>query len=448
MKRTLIAAAAILTVQFAFAQGSTKTPDAAQKALTKADAKVEKAEAAFASNPKKTVKSTVYLDQAKAYLDAYDAPCGDCWTLQTRTAMRLVPIGKPLSEKVVEIEGETYSVDVCEYADFYYVNDMLQIADITKPVAENALETALEACVKAYGVDDGSKTQDIQNYLSRIADDYYNEAVTKHNLGDETLASDLFLKAAGARGTEPLSVVDSISFYNAAVCSIASGDDARAIELYKHCLEIGYEMDGEVYSSIGRLLYKSDPDSEEAMSYLQTGLMKYPQSSCMGVLIDQLNQTDGSTDILFELLDKAISLEPTRGVFYYIKGNTYVRLKDYESAVAEYKKCIEIEPGYDFGYYGLGTGYATWSDAIMDEMNELPLNEYRKYDQLADQRLVILKSAVDPFEKVYEISADPSMRYVAAQYLKNIYYILQGSDSSYSDLYQKYDEIVKAGKEE
>ena len=68
MKRILFAAAAILSVQVAFAQ--VKSPEAAKAAVEKAVAATAKAENAFAANPKKVVKFGVYLAEAKAWLDA------------------------------------------------------------------------------------------------------------------------------------------------------------------------------------------------------------------------------------------------------------------------------------------------------------------------------------------------------------------------------------------
>lgn len=449
MKRILIAAVAILAAQVAFAQTSAKTPDAAKKSLQKAITAVQKAEAK-AEAKGKVVPFAVYLTEAKAYLDVYDAPTGGCLALGSRNFIQAVPVCKPNSTVEVVLEGQTFTKDICKYADLYYdVNGNIVFADVTNPLVDNVLDLALEACVKAAAGDEkGKKTKDIAKMITTIADNYYNEGIAKHTLGDVALASVCFEQAAKARATEPNAVVDSISFYNAAICASSAGDEKRALELFRNCLSIGYEAKGEIYSSIGRILYKQDPQSAEAMDILKSGIMKYPESSCLGVLIDQLNSTGGDTDVLFALLDQAISREPGRGVFYYIKGNTYVRLNDFEKAAAEYNKCIEVEPSYDFGYYGLGTAYATQSDAIMEEMNNLPLNDYKTYDKLADKRLEVLKLAVSPFETVYAQTADASMKYVAAQYLKNIYYILQGSDSTYTDSYKKYDEIVKAGKQE
>ena len=69
MKRIFIAAALVLAVQVAGAQ--TKSPAAAQKAITSAEA--------AASNAKKATKVATWLNLAKAYMDAYNAPVGNVW---------------------------------------------------------------------------------------------------------------------------------------------------------------------------------------------------------------------------------------------------------------------------------------------------------------------------------------------------------------------------------
>ena len=161
MKRILIALAVLLAVQVADAQ--TKTPEAAKKA-------VESAQAA-AENPKKSGKFVTWLKLASAYMDAYNAPTGNLFLNTPRVQLeQMMAIKKPVSVEQVELEGAPYMKE--DHGDKYLYFDaqgVLRIIEVTKPVCEDALASALEAYAKAAELDlKGSKTKDIKTAIEMI----------------------------------------------------------------------------------------------------------------------------------------------------------------------------------------------------------------------------------------------------------------------------------------
>ncbi|MDD6509537.1 MAG: tetratricopeptide repeat protein [Bacteroidales bacterium] len=450
MKRILFAAAAILSVQVAFAQ--VKSPEAAKAAVEKAVAATAKAENAFAANPKKVVKFGVYLAEAKAWLDAYNAPVGNAWVGADQNQLNLLMGSvKPLSSENVELGGTAYRKDIYKNCNYYFNgNGMLAMIEITNPVYEDALDKALAAYAKAGKADTkAQKTKDICLGISDVASKYVDEAYNCYTFGDLAKASIKFEKAVEAKATAPLSEVDSTSLYNAGFTAWLAGDNDRALNFFLKCREVGYFYeDGEVYSKLGDVLLKQGK-TQEGVEYLKEGFVKFPQSQ--SILINLINYylTSGeNTDELFVLLNKAKANDPKNASLWYVEGNTHAKLGHEEEAIAAYNEASKVDPKYEYGYVGMGVYFYEKMIAIAEEANALDYSKWREYDALIEKYYVAAEQAVEPFEKAYEISADNGLKYNVAQYLKDIYFRLRNKNEAYNVNYEKYDAIVKAGKAE
>lgn len=446
MKRIVIAALAILAVQVAGAQ--IKTPDAAKSAVAKAEAATEKAEAAFAANPKKVVKVTTYLAQAKAYADAYASAQGNGMLGMDKAQLSLILNEKPKATEEVVLNGETYVKDSFKNHDYYYRQNALAFIVITKPVVENALNKAIESYSKAYAADvKAQKTKDIKEGIENVGTRFWDEAINYYTLSDFAKAGAAFLACADAKATAPLSLIDSSAYFNAALMSYIAGDKNQALELYKKCYDLGYyNEDGEVYAKLGSILI-DEGKAKEGAEYLKEGFVKFPQSqSILLTLINYYISSGENTDELFELLAKAKQNDPTNASIYYVEGNTHAKLGHKDEAVASYKETIKVDPTYDFGYVGLGVFYYDQMIAVAEEANALDYSKWKEYDALMVKYYEAAEAAVEPFETVYAQTQAPDLKYNIAQYLRDIYFRLRNKDQKYTENYEVYNEVVKAGK--
>ncbi len=432
------------------ASAQVKSPSAAKAAVNKTEAAVAKAEAAYAANPKKVVKVTTYLAEAKAYMDAYSASQGNGMLNMDKSQLALVLNEKPVRSEEVVINGEPYVKDVFANHNYYYRQNVLQFIEITNPVVDGALVKAVEAYVKAYGADvKGQKTKDIVNGLTEIGAKYWDEAVNSYTLGNYEAAGQAFVNAADAKINAPLSEVDSSAYFNAALMAYISGAKEKAFDLYKKCYDLGYyNEDGEVYAKLGSILIE-DGKAAEGADYLKEGFVKFPQSQTILLnLINYYISSGENTDELFELLNKAKANDPGNASIYYVEGNTHAKLGHKEEAIAAYNQTIAVDPNYDFGYVGLGAFYYDQMIAVAEEANALDYSKWREYDALMVKYYENAEAAVEPFETVYAKSQSADLKYNIAQYLRDIYFRLRNKDAKYSDGYEKYNEIVKAGKAE
>ena len=438
MKRILIALAMLAAVQVADAQ--VKTPEVAGKAVAKAET--------AANDAKKATKVATWINLGKAYMDAYNAPAGSAWVGASRQELSLLMgAEKPQGEQHVELNGTPYIKVSYSNKDLYFnANGQLAIIDVTQPVYEDALAKAVEAYKKAAEVDPAlSKGKDIRAGLELISGRYINEAYNSYQFGDYAKASVLFEKAADAMETAPLSKMDTTAVYNAGFTAWISKDYPRAQKFFEKCLANNYYYEGgEVFAKLADV-YTNLGQKDSARDVLEKGFTQFPQSQ--SILIGLINfylESGQNTDRLFVLINEAKKNEPDNASLYYVEGNIYKELGQIEEAVKAYYRCADINPSYEFGYIGVGILY--YNQAI--ELQEKAANEFddKKYEALVAEFNKALKSAIEPFEKAYEVSKDNSIKVNIAEYLKNIYYRFSSEGQEYMDGYKKYDDVVKSGQ--
>ena len=438
MKRILIALAVLLAVQVADAQ--TKSPEAAKKA-------VESAEAA-SKDAKKATKVATWLKLASSYMDAYNAPVGSAWLGASKQELQLIMGNdRPVSVEEVVLGTDQLIKETYSNKEFYFSPaGQLVLINVTQPVVEDALGGALEAYKKAYEVDaKQSKTKDIVTGLSTIAQKYLDEGMNSYTFGDLVKASQLFEKAVEASATAPLSKVDTTALYNAGYTAWAVKDYERAKNFFEQCLAANYYYEGgEVYAKLGDV-YTNLGDAKKGAELLEQGFVKFPQSQSILIGLINYYMTSGeNADRLFVLIDEAKKNEPNNASLYYVEGNIYKELKNYEKAVESYMKCADINPEYEFGFIGAGILY--YERAV--ELSEQASNEFddKKYNALVEQFEQALLDALEPFEKAYNVTKDNTLKVSIAEYLKNIYYRNISKGAEYEAAYNKYNEVVKTGQ--
>ncbi|MCR5003453.1 MAG: hypothetical protein K5984_03705, partial [Bacteroidales bacterium] len=431
MKRILIVLAIFASVQVANAQVS--------KAVLSAKSAVESA-VKGTENEKKAAKASTWTKLGQAYLKAYDAPSANTMVGASKQELTLM-LGseKPSAVENVELGGVNYTKEIFADKNLYFSeNGQLQLVEVTAPAYEDALGEAIKAFNKSASLDDkGAEKKNISEGLSDIAKKYVELAYTEYSLGDIAGASKAFESAYEVSTSEFVSPVDTGSLYNAGFTAQAAGDLARAKGFFEKCLTYEYYgEDGAVYSKLAEIAEKQE-DKALSKDYLEKGFEKFPQSQ--GILVGLINYYVANKENpakLFELLDKAKENEPNNASIYYVEGNIHKELGERDAAVAAYQKCAEINPEYEYGFYGEGVLYYDEAVAIQTKaQDELDDN---KYQALVTDFEKALKSCLEPFEKAYSVSKDEALKLNCAFYLKNAYFRFRGESAEYQAAYDKY----------
>ena len=431
MKKLFFALALVCSLQLAYAQ---KPDEEMQKAVDKA--------LAAAQDAKKATKSGTWMNLGKAYMTAYNNPISNIAPGLDKATFGMMNKEQPISVSNVTVGGEAYEKMQLSHLDVYFNGaGLLAIVDVTKPsVPGDLLGEAGKAYVKAFEL--GAKDKDIAPKLKEIADAYYNDAFTAYSLGNMAKASDLFKGAYDWSTTAPNTEANIDAAYNSAFTALASKNYARAEEYYNICLSKDYTSEGNIYAALSEVSL-AKADTLTAKNYLATGLTKYPDNaSILTNLINLYLQTNEDPKKIVELLDEAKKAMPDNPSLYYVEGNIYAGIKDFDAATAAYNKGLEIDPKYDMAYYGLAQVALKKGEAIVEEMNALDVREWKKYDELNAQLIEVYKGAIEPFEKCYEVSSNPDVKAAAADFLKRLNFQLRNVDPKFQADYEKWNGIV------
>ena len=431
MKKLLFTLALVCSLQLAYAQ---KPDEEMQKAVDKA--------VAAAQDAKKATKSATWMNLGKAYMTAYNNPIANIAPGLDKATFSMMNKEQPASVSNVTLGGEAYEKMQLSHIDVYFNGaGLLAIVDVTKPSGPgDLLGEAGKAYVKAFEL--GAKDKDIAPKLKEISEAYYNDAFTAYSLGNMAKASDLFKGAYDWSTTAPNTEVNTDAAYNCAFTALAAKNYTRAEEYYNICLSKDYTSEGNIYAALSEVSL-AKADTLAAKNYLATGLTKYPDNaSILTSLINLYLQTNEDPKKIVELLDEAKKAMPDNPSLYYVEGNIYSGIKDFDAATAAYNKGLEIDPKYDMAYYGLAQVALKKGEALVEEMNALDVREWKKYDELNAQLVEVYKGAIEPFEKCYDVSSNPDVKAAAADFLKRLNFQLRNVDPKYQADYEKWNGIV------
>lgn len=440
MKKTFLALSLLLSATFAFAEVTYKTVADAEKGLAKAKSATEDA--------KKALKPATWISYADALVGAYNQPLHNVLVGTPANEMKMIlREQKILSTTNEKAAGSDYVVD--HYADkdlFYNAAGVLEFYVITKPAVEgNLLTDAQNALLKASELDvKASKKEEITKKMESIHDCMFNEALGYYYIGKYELAAKSFKEAVECYATPVLGKLDTMNCYHTALVSASAGDRATAIEYYSKCIENNYYQEGNVFSNLSAI-YMAEGDTLKGKQVLEDGFGKYPQSQ--GVLVGLINlyrSTGEDPQHLFDLLHTAQANEPTNASLFYVEGDIYKQMKDYENAEKFFYKATEIDPTYVYGVLSVGVMYYEKAVDIQTKASE-ELDD-AKYTALMKEFEASLEKALEPFEQSYANSNDPEIKTAVAEYLKNIYFRFRSKGDSYQQAYEKYNAIMNAAK--
>ena len=434
MKKILLAVALILSVTAGYAQP--KTAADAQKLVDKA--------VAASNDAKKAAKVQTWIDLAKAYVGAYDQPTVNLIPATPRTEVKVL-LGKQqvLNTETVNLGSTAYTVDHYADKDLYYNGPVLEFYTVTKyPVAGDLLGNAEEALAKAVALDvKGSKTKDITALYEDIHKKATDEALSYYFAGNYPKSAEVFEKSLSSYDNPYIKKIDTVNVYHTAIASGLAGNSDKAVEYYQKAIDLGYYAEGNAFSNLSTI-YLQAKDTASALSVLEDGFAKYPQSQ--GVLINLINiyrESGTDTQKLFDLLHSAQENEPNNASLYYVEGDVYKKLGDVESAEKLFRKSSEIDPNYIYGLLSVGILYYEYAVELQEKAN----NEFddAKYTALVKEFEDSLEKAIEPFEQSFAKTNDKEIQNAVAEYLKNIYFRFRNKSDEYQQKYDFYNNFLK-----
>jgi tetratricopeptide (TPR) repeat protein len=228
-------------------------------------------------------------------------------------------------------------------------------------------------------------------------------------------------------------VVDTAIIYNTGLAAYNAQKWETAAEYLKKSIKYNYGggdavlLLDQVYGTMG--------DSAKKAQNLKTGFEKYPEDErLLTQLINYYLETNQNEQAK-EYLNQAIESDQDNPTFYYARGVLFDQNEDYEKAISDYKKAIELDSNYFDALYNLGVIYFNQGIEQMSVANEE--TDHKKFQAEKAKADSLFKNALPYMEKARDLKPEePSV----LESLKGLYYRF-GEDKKYEAINKKLKEI-------
>jgi tetratricopeptide (TPR) repeat protein len=200
------------------------------------------------------------------------------------------------------------------------------------------------------------------------------------------------------------------TFKNLAFVYMSAGKNEEAIEPLKKLVQLNNELDGykylgQIYYTLGTMsksAYSTSNDVadslaankyfNDAVDILEKGTKLYPNDSDLLKTLSASYVDVGKSDVALNSFKTLVEKEPDNKVYRYNYGVLLLGSEDYEMAVKEFQKAIDLDSTYTNAIYNLGITYVKWGS----EMNKESL-ETEEYSDAYKEKF---KAALPYLEKV------------------------------------------------
>lgn len=239
--------------------------------------------------------------------------------------------------------------------------------------------------------------------MSGLAGEYANKGIENFQAKEYKKAQENFGKSMMLN--QLTGKMDTVMLFNTALASEYAEDNEAAKELYNTLIQLKYNIDGNgpsLYQSLSRI-YKKEGNKEKSLEVLQAGRKAYPNNQ--GLIFEEIDyflQADKAEDALVSL-NTAIELEATNAFLYYVRGTVQEKLNNKDAAILDYKKSLELDPKQHDAAYNLGAYYFNKAVDKINEANDLPLNQSKKFEAMKAEAKKDFESAI-PYVEMANIA--------------------------------------------
>ena len=194
---------------------------------------------------------------------------------------------------------------------------------------------------------------------------------------------------------------DTNLVYNAALAAFESENWKKA----NHYL--GKLHNAAHSTNVTHLLFLSTlatGDSYKAKTVLREGIDKYEDNKQLVLLLVDMHLQEHDFSNALDVLERAISGEPSNPAYHYTSGLVYQRMGKFNDAILAYFEAIEHDPDEIMAYVNIATCYYNMGVEIAEQTRTLSSSnavaEKRKESEAA------ITSAVSWLDKAYEKEPD------------------------------------------
>jgi tetratricopeptide (TPR) repeat protein len=221
--------------------------------------------------------------------------------------------------------------------------------------------------------------------------------------------------------------VDTGMYYNAGLAAVNSGQFQESIKYFEKCAEMGYlgvTPYFQIYES-----YLGLGDTAKAESVLLGLPAKFPDDKNITLNLIDLYIKSGKNEEALKYIAEAKKEDAENATLFFAAGIIHLNMNNYDAAIEELTRSIELKPDLYDTQYGLGAAYINKASDMFIKANEIM--DVNKYSQAIDEANAVYAKALPYMEKAYELKPDDVF---AMRSLKELYYRMKMTD--------KYNEIT------
>jgi tetratricopeptide (TPR) repeat protein len=193
---------------------------------------------------------------------------------------------------------------------------------------------------------------------------------------------------------------DSADTYkNLAFVYMGAGQNDKAIAPLKKLIELeqsldGYKYLGDIYYNEGIVLknkyaasrsmedsVKSIENFNNSIQVLEEGRKHYPENPDLLLTLSNSYINAGKVAVALDVFKAGVEKDPNNKYYRYNYGVLLLGKDDFEGAIEQFKKAIDIDPQYQNAVYNLAVTYVKWGTAInkmAEEKGQMDNTEYKE----------------------------------------------------------------------
>jgi len=269
---------------------------------------------------------------------------------------------------------------------------------------------------------------------SQLASDLYNQGSVQFEAKDFKGSLKSFeTQIEISEGDMYLGAIDTGMYYNAGLAASNSGNYDAAIKYFQKCSEMKYMGITPYYQIYEAYLGKGDTVKAEATLVELPKL--FPDDKTITLQLIDLYIKSGKNAEAQKYIEVAKKDDPSNYTLYFAAGIIYLNEENYDLAIPELQKSIELNGEVFDTQYGIGAAYINKAAEMFKAANEIM--DVKKYTEAVDQANIVYAKALPFMEKAY--SLNPDDRYTMGS-LKELYYRLKQTDK-YNTIKAKLDAL-------
>jgi tetratricopeptide (TPR) repeat protein len=290
----------------------------------------------------------------------------------------------------------------------------------------NAIQIALESYDKA--IELGQNEKKAEKFVKDATDRKQNLYGHALNKGVELYNDQNFDGAIEAYDiASKINPQDTTAYMYAAYAAAGKQDYQQVKNYYNKLLGIGHRP-VSLYKNLIFIAKNVDNDEKEQLRLLSEARKEHPEDKDLMLEELSLYVNSGKSEEAVGKLKDAIKMDPQNANLYSVLGTIQDQSGDITAAAASYKKALEIDPNNFDALFNLGVQEFNQAAALFNQANKMDYATYQKQGKkIETEAKAVFKRALPYFESAHKIQ--PSDR-ATIQSLQKIYTTLGNKDEA------------------